>query len=295
MKKTFIGFLVVLILACAGCENLSNTNKNVANISEEYGEDTKYGNDTETFESIRQFYNAITNDELNALETYPSYDSYWNDSLVLLNQFDKNVCLYGININGQTAMILSIEGEKVLIEEPFPSFQNFYQELPKLNVFDVDEDGEDEVMISLRTVTGSPISRYAMLVCDREDEWNIYMYNDYLEDVEDIIQYRYDDENNSIAFLDNKDNLLWEGKLPEWTKEYAYAGNVNFGDNIRFDAETFQMDIVPEIELENSLPYEPIKITFNLDFMDGEFKIADYDINVYRVIEEGVTNDKKRN
>ena len=32
---------------------------------------------------------------------------------------------------------------------------------------------------------------------------------------------------------------------------------------------------------------EPIKITFNLDFMDGEFKIADYDIKDYRVIEDG--------
>lgn len=35
------------------------------------------------------------------------------------------------------------------------------------------------------------------------------------------------------------------------------------------------------------MPYEPIKITFNLDFMDGEFKIADYDIKDYRVIEDG--------
>lgn len=78
--------------------------------------------------------------------------------------------------------------------------------------------------------------------------------------------------------------------MPKWIKEYTYTGTVNFGDNIRFDAETFQMDIVPGIELENSLPYEPIKITFNLDFMDGEFKIADYDIKDYRVIEDGVKN-----
>lgn len=39
-------------------------------------------------------------------------------------------------------------------------------------------------------VTGS-ISRYAMLVCDCEDEWNVYMYSDYLEDIveeEDIVE-----------------------------------------------------------------------------------------------------------
>lgn len=185
-------------------------------------------------------------------------------------------------------MLLSIGGEKVLIEEdPFPSFQNLYQELPNLNVSDVDGDGADEVLISLRTVTGSPVSRYAMLICDRKDEWNTYMYSDYLEDVEDLIQYRYDDENNSIAFFDNKDNILWKGKLPEWTKEYAYTGTVNLGDQVSFNAETFQMEIVPEIELENSLPYEPVKITFNLGFKDGEFKIESYDMNDYRVIEEG--------
>lgn len=235
----------------------------------------------------RQLLGDLSEQEI-ALETYPSHDSYWNDSLVLLNQLNKNVCLYGININGQTAMLLSIEGEKVLIEEdPFPSFQNLYQELSNLNVSDVDGDGADEVLISLRTVTGSPVSRYAMLVCDREDEWNIYMYSDYLEDVEDLIQYRYDDENNSITFLDNKDHILWEGKLPEWTKEYAYTGTVNLGDQVSFNAETFQMEIVPEIELENSLPYEPVKITFDLGFKDGEFKIEGYDMNDYRVIEEG--------
>ncbi|MCM1496289.1 MAG: hypothetical protein NC089_10900 [Bacteroides sp.] len=239
--------------------------------------------------SVQQVFNSITDDMLNALEEYPSFDSYWNDSLVLLDKFNENVRLYGINATKQTAMLLSIEGERVLIEEgPYPSFRNFYQELPNLNVLDVDGDGEDEVMISLRTVTGSPISRYAMLVCDHKDTWNIYMYYDYLRDVQNLIQYRYDDETNSIAFLDNEDNVLWEGKLPEWTMEYPYAGTVNFGDKVRFDAETFQMDIVPGIELENSLPYEPVKITFHLGFTDGRFEIVSYDVNSYRVIEEGV-------
>lgn len=240
------------------------------------------------FENVQQFSNTITDDMLNAIEEYPSLEAYWNDSLILLNQINKNVRLYGINVNGQTAMLLCIEGEKILIEEdPFPSFLNLYEETPKLNMLDVDNDGVDEVIISLVTVTGSPISRYAMLVCDCEDKWNVYMYDNYLEDVRDIIWYRYDDKNNMIAFLDNNDDVLWEGKLPEWTNEYVYTGVVNFGDNIRFDAETFQMDIIPEIELENSLPYEPIRITFNLSFTNGRFKIASYDINLCREVEAG--------
>ena len=157
---------------------------------------------------------------------------------------------------------------------------------------DVDSDGEDEVLISLRTVTGS-ISRYAMLVCDCEDEWNIYMYSDYLEDIEDKIEYRYDDKNNLFTFLDNNGNVLWEDKLPEWTNEYAYTGVVNFGDMMEFDAETSQMHIVPQIKLENSLPYEPIRITFDLGFTDGHFKIAGYEIDSYCVVEEIVEEEGK--
>lgn len=235
--------------------------------------------------NVEQFFNIITDDMLNAIKTYPSFDSYWNDSLVLLNQFSEDVRLYGIHVNKETAMILFIKGEKVLIKNgPFPSFQNLYQELPNLNVSDIDGDGEDEVMISLRTVTGSPISRYAMLVCDYKNNWNTYRYLDYLKDVQNLIQYRYDDENNSITFFDNEDTVLWEGKLPEWTNKYAYTGTVNFGDNIRFDVETFQMEIVPGIELENSLPYEPVKITFQLGFTGGKFKILSYEVEPYRMI-----------
>lgn len=42
----------------------------------------------------------------------------------------------------------------------------------------------------------------------------------------------------STAILSDR-NAPWKRgrKLPEWTKEHAYTGTVNFGDNIRFDAE----------------------------------------------------------
>lgn len=269
-------------------EQLTEAEENAEKeINEASGEQTDAPEYVSSMEEVEAL--GLPDDMLNMLEEYPSFDSYWNDSLVLLDRFNEDVRLYGINATKQTAMLLSIEGERVLIEEgPYPSFQNLYQELPNLNVLDVDGDGEDEVMISLRTVTGSPISRYAMLVCDHKDTWNIYMYYDYLRDVQNLIQYRYDAETNSIAFLDNEDTILWEGKLPEWTMEYPYAGTVNFGDKVRFDAETFQMDIVPGIELENSLPYEPVKITFHLGFTDGRFEIVSYDVNSYRAIEERV-------
>lgn len=214
----------------------------------------------------------ITDDMLNACNTYPSSDSYQNDSLVLLNRFDENVRLYGLSAGEQTAMLLYIRGEKVLIES---NFRNFYQELPKLKVYDVDGDGKDEVIISLRTYTGS-IRRYALWVCDYEQMWNVYLYDDYLQDMQDAIHYSYDEKNRTIAFLDNSENVLWEQELPDWAD--TYMGVVNFEDDMGFDAETMQMDVIPRIKLEDSLPYEPICIKFNLRFDNGNFEIDGYEI-----------------
>lgn len=78
--------------------------------------------------------------------------------------------------------------------------------------------------------------------------------------------------------MDDNDNILWNEELPEWTNIYSYTGVVNLENNMGFDAETIQMDIVPQIELKDSLPYEPIKIIFNISFVNGDFEIVSYDI-----------------
>lgn len=305
MKKFMFVISLCIALVCSGCGKSGNSDNMEAQkgIEGKEGasiyEESEREDSMETYEDIADFFDAITDEMLNACDEYPSLEEYENDSLVLLEQF-QDVRLYGIRAGEETAMLLYIEGEKVLIEEdPFPSFLNLYQERPRLNVFDVDSDGADEVMISVRTVTGA-VRRYAMLVCDREDEWNIYMYDDYLKDIEDLIKYEYDDKNNVVIFLDNKGNVLWEAELPEWADAYPYAGAVNFEDDMGVDVETIrqdfkhsknelrhkygfepytiQMDVVPQIEMENSLPYIPIKIVFNVSFIDGDFEIAGYEI-----------------
>lgn len=289
MKKVLFVISLCTVLVCFGCGKNDSLDNMEVHEEAEYGdsaetyEETEHENSTETYENVKDFFDAITDEMLNACDEYPSLEEYENNSLVLLEQF-QDARLYGIRAGEETAMLLYIEGEKVLIEEdPFPSFLNLYHERPKLNVFDVDSDGMDEVMISARTVTGSPVSQYAMLVCDCEDDWNIYLYDDYLKDIEEIIKYEYDDKNDGIAFLDDNDNILWEGKLPDWTEEYAYTGVVNFGDKMDFDAGTMQMNVVPQIELENSLPYEPVRLVFDISFVDGDFKITDYDIQIFRL------------
>lgn len=67
--------------------------------------------------------------------------------------------------------------------------------------------------------------------------------------------------------------------MPEWTNIYPYTGVVNFENNMGFDAETIQMDVVPQIELKDSLPLEPIRIIFNIGFVNGDFEIVSYDIH----------------
>lgn len=289
MKKMLFVISLCTVLVCFGCGKNDNSDNMEVHEEAEYGdgaetyEETEHENSTETYENIKDFFDAITDEMLNACNEYPSLEEYENDSLILLEKF-QDARLYGIRAGEETAMLLYIAGEKVLIEEdPFPSFLNLYHETPKLNVFDVDSDGMDEVMISVRTVTGSPVSRYAMLVCDCEDDWNIYLYDDYLKDIEEIIKYEYDDKNDRIAFLDDNDNVLWEGKLPDWTEKYPYTGVVYFGDKMSFDAKTMQMNVVPLIGLENSLPYGPIRIVFDISFADGDFKITDYDIQTFRL------------
>lgn len=308
IKKRLLIISLCIALAFPGCGNNSKDDENVtyenstetensteaesstetessaeadANKATDIPEDSKEQKKDITegliYENIQQLFDGITDDMLNACEEYPSSESYWNDPLVLLNQFNKDVRLYGIGVGEETAMLLYVEGEKILIEYSFPTFRNFYEQLPGLNVCDIDNDGMDETIIHLRTITGH-IRRYALIVCDYEEKWNIYTYDDYLQDIEAAIKYRYDDKSKVITFLDNEGNVLWEGKLPEWTNEYPYRGVVNFEDDMGFNAETFQMDVVPRIELKNSLPLNPIEIIFNLSFANGEFKIESYDI-----------------
>ncbi len=224
-------------------------------------------------EDVIAFFDTITEDMLDACgDEYPSMESYWNDPIVLLNRWS-NVRLYGISANGQDAMLLYIDGEKILIKR---SFRNLYQWEPELNMYDIDKDGMQEVIISLITITGNPINRYGMAICDYTDTWNVYVYEDYLNDIEEAIQWQYDEQEKSVLFMNNENIILTDVKLPEWTEEYPFAGNVKFNDYFVFDAILMQLRVVPYIELERSLPYWPIEIVFQVEFKNGDFSLGSY-------------------
>ncbi len=74
-------------------------------------------NDVYVSENLMTVYSSITVDMLDACNTVVSdldsyYDSYYHDSLVLLNWFNDDTRLYGINAGEESAMLLYVQGEK---------------------------------------------------------------------------------------------------------------------------------------------------------------------------------------
>lgn len=263
MKKIVLSFLVLcMLLLSFVCK--SKADDGTGTVYENYTH-----NSAQVSEDLTEYFNSVTDDMLASCNTYPVFDAYWEEPLVLLNEFDDGIQLYGISVGEESAMLLYINGEKVLV--PY-TFKNFYQELPKLNSTDIDNDGIDEIIISFRTGTGSPGNWYALLVCDYTAAWDIYKYDDYLQDIDKFIDYEYEDEYNRIILKKDGENLT-EIELPEWTKDYPYQGVIDFENDVRFDAETMEMEITPWILLEDSLPYTPIIMVFSVKYMDGKFEI----------------------
>lgn len=81
-----------------------------------------------------------------------------------------------------------------------------------------------------------------------------------------------------ILFSDNEGNVIAEEKLPDWTMEYPYTGVVTFNDDMKFDAETMQLEVIPRIELTNFLPYTPLKFLFDIKYSKGNFQVVKYEV-----------------
>lgn len=233
--------------------------------------DADSAENNEEYEDVAGLFDAVTIEMLDACNEIPSVEAYNNDSLVLLNWYSDDVRLYGISVGEENAMLLYVQGEKVLIDHPY---RNMHISYPKLNVCDADSDGVEEIAISRETLTGSPGHWYELLVVDYEDAWVVHDYDSYVEDIEAIIDYEYDKETNTVTFLSKEDGaVLTEVPLPEWTDENPYQNEVDFADYIRFDAETMKMEVEPGILLENSLPYISIQIIFDVSYQNGEFEL----------------------
>lgn len=228
----------------------------------------------EVYEDVADFFDAITGDMLDACKNPPASDeSFDNDPMILLNWYSDDIRLYGINVGKEEAMLLYAQGEKMLISHPY---RNIYRLSPMMKVYDRDLDDVEEVIIG--SIIGSDTSgdRFALTVCDYEDGWKVYDYDDWQQDVEELVHYQYDEAKNSVIFLDKKDTTLSEVVLPrEWAGEFADKGVISFEDDNFFNIEALYLEVRPHIGLKNMRedPYIPIVMIFDINYTDGEFEM----------------------
>lgn len=276
-KTALLSIIFCMAVGCFGCK--TNDTENVTEVL--HDSENSADAATDANDDLAAYFDEITIDMLDACDTvFSGSDSYYNDPLILLNQYDEDVRLYGIHAGEESAMLLYVHGEKVLIRH---SFWNRLLEPPKMHVYDWDDDGNDEIIISRITLTGTEVHREELLVCDYEDIWNVYVYDDYLQDIEDFIAYRYNETADTVDFSRKDDGqVLVDLKLPDWTEDYPYAGSVDFSGIVYFDAETLQMEVVPGIMLENyATPYYfPIAFLCDISYLNGAFEIKDCNIHI---------------
>lgn len=229
---------------------------------------------------LETWFDSITGDMLDACSSEPeTIEAFDHDPLILLNWYRDDIRLYGINVGEgrkDEATLLYVQGEKVLL--PYP-YRNLYYDTPDVNVLDADEDGKEEVVISRRNGTGTPGYWFTLLIVDQENDWVIHEYDQCVEDIEALVEYRYQDTSDTLTFLNRRTGkVLTEIPLPDWTEEYPYTGKVEYANSIRYDVKTMQLQVEPWILLENSLPYWPVAFVFDIQYRNGEFEIEINDV-----------------
>ena len=226
--------------------------------------------------AIIESYNGFnTNAVCEKAEDYDYRDIYGNDceyvtEYVLFRTDTKDfgfLTLVGERNPNPNILVQYNESEFSLGE----SFVNNYSEYPQAAAWDVDDDGEDEIIISLREYTGN-LSTYRLFVCDKEDDiYKKYEFKDFGNLINKEISYSYDSNSDIFEFQTPKGKIQFN--MPSWSKEYPYDGNVIYNHHFYFDCENMKLIVTPEINMKNSVPFTPIKMTFNIIYKEGKFEL----------------------
>lgn len=226
--------------------------------------------------AIIESYNGFnTNAVCEKAEDYDYRDIYGNDreyvtEFVLFRTDTKEfefLTLVGERNPNPNILVQYKESEFSLGE----SFVNNYSEYPQAAAWDVDDDGEDEIIISLREYTGN-LSTYRLFVCDKEDDIYIkYEFKEFENLINKEISYSYDSNSDIFEFQTPKGKMQFN--MPSWSKEYPYDGNVIYNHHFYFDCENMKLIVTPEINMKNSVPFTPIKMTFNIIYKEGKFEL----------------------
>lgn len=142
-------------------------------------------------------------------------------------------------------------------------YQNIYEEKPEAILSDLDEDGEDEIILSVRRYTGS-MTTYDLYMIDKKEEWKIISVLDINNIISPDMHYEYDENEKRLVFNCGNDSV--ELLLPEWSEEFPFSGNVEYDKRYRYDLEEASVEVVPYINMENSLPITDLSIFYCIDY-----------------------------
>lgn len=218
---------------------------------------------------LMSFSGCIKNDNITAdRESSIVNDEAEAESELLLMDENYNIAVYGITENETEKIRIMYEEETIEIAG---SFSNIYDENAHVCVNDIDNDSFDEIVLAIRRETGTRRT-YDFYICDKEVEWKVITYDCLNEDVLEIIAYQYDAGQNLIVFKEGDENRF-EAVLPDWSAAYPYAGEVSFTDKYSYDVSAMTVEVIPEIKMTDSLPYEPLSIKFDILYKEGKIEL----------------------
>ena len=190
-------------------------------------------------------------------------DSISSNRIILFENSVDNLTLFVENEDDEFISVLY--GEDIIKIKA--DYHNMYQENPSVSVTDLNSDGKEEIVVVNRKYTGS-ITSYDLYVAYKEDEWSVVTVGDVKDIVTASIKYEYDEQDN--CFLFKSDNEEVEISLPEWSEEFPFNGNVDYDKRYRYNLDSMTLEVVPYINMENSLPVTDLSIFFDIKWQNNE-------------------------
>lgn len=156
-------------------------------------------------------------------------DRYMNTEYPLIAELPKeDIYLYGLKPAG----VVLRYGERIQFfnwEYTTPRFI-----LPVLNKYDLDSDGEDEIICVLNVGSGTGVSLYELHVLkpDGTSGYIDYLFSDYLEQMKTMLSATYHKKENSILL--KTDNNSYTYDIPTEYQKLTYK-SIAYGNIIFFD------------------------------------------------------------
>jgi|GEM_PF-2000583 len=153
--------------------------------------------------------------------------------------------------------------------------------LPVLKKADLDKDGVDEIscVLNVGSGTGVYLDELHILKPKGQDGYADYLFSDYLDQVNELVSFTYDQNKNSILIKTGNKSLNYV--IPEEYAEYSFE-KLGFGDIIHFTTEDgLKINLPPALifkEIASPQFMEDIEFQGDIVFENGEFKIINLQI-----------------